>query len=182
MSKALRDRITQIEADIEALTEDAINSGDEECLKSLFTVCDDNATRIKTERQAAPIRKRFDTTVRRVDVEEYGQRFLDLCNVTKCTGKDFDRLDYHIESAAHWTITLPEDNEEVQFECSYNGDNEGEGTYDWSILGSRGECSMPDDLQLNPKNKKDVATATKLGLELDAASYFLNIMFSSSFS
>lgn len=113
MSAALNERITAINTTLRELLGEVLFSNDDACKRSLSDVLEFALGRLKGERQAEPIRFQFDREVQSLNPEECGQRFIDLCNGSKCVRKDFERIDYHVESSATWIITIPESDEEI---------------------------------------------------------------------
>ena len=181
MISSLEERIKKVQEDIEGLSNELIEKSNADDIADFEPVLENAHKRIRKELLAIPIRKRFAAKASSLTVEKDGQVFIDLCNNTRCLFKKFNRLDYHVLSKAKWEIKL-KDGEELLFTCSFNGDDEGEGAYYWSILKSGGDQQYPFEIKLNEKRKSDKELTQKLGLELKDASRFLSMMYSCSFS
>eukprot|EP00300_Choanocystis_sp_HF-7_P001881 c11492_g1_i1.p1 GENE.c11492_g1_i1~~c11492_g1_i1.p1 ORF type:complete len:193 (+),score=40.24 c11492_g1_i1:35-613(+) len=105
----------------------------------------------------------------------------------KCLRKNFQRLDYRIESDAEWEFTVPGSNGDadrtIKFFCSYVGDNEGEGKYAWSC-GPAEDTRMPmPEVELYPtKDAGHASLIELLGFSAQQTTELLDAMMSSSFS
>jgi hypothetical protein len=106
----------------------------------------------------------------------------------KCVGKEIEQADYHVISSISWEFQLPptdatSESEVIGFECTYYGDDEGQGSYNWECICARDTSYNSCDVVLNPANKKHKVVLDKFGsIPPEEVNAFLSSMFECSFS
>lgn len=103
---------------------------------------------------------------------------LEVLNRARCTRKEYERADYHVTSSTFWTIDLTGGGT-LEFQCYYNGDNEGSGSYSWKC----GEDGEEDAEHFDDLTASHEPTWERLGLTTeDNASYFYHCLCECSIS
>lgn len=144
---------------ITEIVDAAIESADADAISDLVECLADAKDKLLSVILVMKIKKRFQATIAKMAKlkDPANVEVLKVLRRCECMNKEFERMDYHVSSNTCWKITLPDGTSTANFNCHYNGDNEGDGSYGWSCRVNEDEdeefdLDYHDDLKANNEN------------------------------